>query len=124
MVIRFSIGLGSRPWPSGTPIRSEDLADGRTRHTLEDGSTLTVPPEPSYTLHYQSTFFDARPGDYYEVPIAIAGWCPYAEGFVACWNYDKNARRSYSLEKIIRIVAPDGNTFSADDLREVLGDPK
>lgn len=123
MAIRFSVRLGSGPWPNGTPIHSEGLADGRVRHTLEDGSIFTVPAEPTYTLHYQSKRFGAKPGDHYEIPISIAGWCPYAKGFVACWNYAKGARRSYSIDKILRIASPDGTTFAADDLRAVLGDP-
>jgi len=88
---------------------------------MEDGRALTIPPEPCYVLHYQSKFFDAQPGDYYEVSVSFAGWCPYAEGFVECWNYERSQRRSYAIEKILRIVSiPDGREIPVEKLAEAL----
>jgi hypothetical protein len=78
--ITISIGLGSRySWPNGKPVKSEQLPDGRTRHTLGDGRAMTV-GAPNYSLDYLSTWVGVEEGKTYSVNIAIAGLSP-VEGF-------------------------------------------
>jgi hypothetical protein len=69
--IKITVGLGSG-WPNGTPLKSESLPNGCTRHVMEDGRVITV-GAPNYKLEYQSWFVGAGPKDTYEVNIALGG---------------------------------------------------
>lgn len=123
MSVSIKVSSGRSRWPSSVPEKSEPLEDGRVRHTMADGLVLVVPAAHTHTLHYQSTFVGSEPGDYYEIPVAFVGRCPYEDGFIMCWDYDKNQRRSYMLEKILCVIdAEDGYVFSRADLENSLPD--
>lgn len=103
-------------WPSGKPVRSETLSNGKHRHLLEDGRAITV-SEPNYRLEYLSSWVGAKQNETYDVNIAIIGLSS-VEGFFEVWNFDINEARNYSFAKTKRIVhLTTGETFSSAELR-------
>ncbi len=89
-------------WPTGKPISSETLENGKVKHTLEDGRSMTV-SKPTYRLYYLSTWHGAQPGETYEVNIALAGLSSI-KGFYTTWNFDIGERRDYRFDKTVQIV--------------------
>lgn len=119
--INLSVNEGGRwpSWPNGKPVSSETLSDGRVRHTLEDGRTLTV-GEPTYRLDYESTWVGSQPGDTYSVQIAISGPSS-VPGFYEVWNFDIGEVRNYAFRKTVRIVhLKTGETFTGEEVRRSL----
>jgi hypothetical protein len=118
--IKFSVGLRARhAWANGKPVKSEQLSDGKTRHLLEDGRTITV-HEPTYRLEYLSTWLGADPDETYDINIAIIG-LSLAQGFYEVWNFDIGEARNYSFSKTHRIVdLKTGQEFTGQELRDSL----
>lgn len=118
--ITMSIGPGSRySWPNGKPVSSEVLPDGRTRHALEDGRTITV-GVPNYRLDYLSTWIGTEEGETYPVNIAIAG-LSNVEGFFEVWNFDIGELRNYSFAKTVRVThIQTGEIFTGAELEASL----
>lgn len=118
-MIRITGGIRSRWSDDGVPVKSESLPDGRTRHTMKDGRTVTV-SVANYRLDYQSTLVGAEPGDTYEVNVALTG-CATVEGFFEAWNFDTNKLRNYRFDKTVSVTRLlDGSTFTGAELQWAL----
>lgn len=111
----------TRLFPSGKPVSSALLEDGRTRHQLVDGRGLTVPPAHGYVIDYQSTFVNAKPGDTYPCCVSFVGLSS-VPGFVETWDHDIGEVRCYAFDKIVKVTSViEGWSVTGEELREQLG---
>lgn len=90
-------------FPDGTPQESEVLSDGRVRHRIGDGRTITVAAVPTYRMDYLSNWIGSEPGETYEIPVALLGKSNVT-GFFEAWNYDQSKLKSYAFHKTIRLT--------------------
>jgi len=107
--------------PNRKPVSSESLADGKVRHTLEDGRIVVVgDPDREYRLEYLASYVGSFLGETYEVNVLILGPGSSSAHFEA-WNCETNETREYLFEYTVGLThIATGHRFTAQQLKDFL----